>query len=575
MIKLLTKLCSDVIIEELLKLHKPIKIDCESIEISRISNFNYGHFQLNNCVFLSRLINNDVYHLYKLIFLKIRSFFSVFDIVVSFSVPCFINFKFSSYFIESQINKNLLGNSIILKLEPSKNIFLDYSSPNVAKEMHVGHLRSTIIGNFFSNLFRAVGYKVIKVSHVGDWGTQFGILINYLKRNIDHEEISKLTLKKLDSYYKKANLCFQQNESFNSQAREEVVKLQCGDKYSLSIWRKINRISRLEYNRLYKLLDVKIEYKGESYYKNLLDPIIHLCENKKLVVLSDNAKCIYVDGFLNINKKPLPVIIQKSDQGYNYSTTELASLYYRIKYHKPDKIIYITDIGQKNHFSMIFKIIHNLIKVNTTKLLHIGFGLMLNDQNKKIKTRSGKSEKLKDFIKNSVKIVNKKLLKNSNKKLKLSYILAVNTIKYAELSNKLSQNYVFNYDRLLKTKGNTAMFLMYAYARICSIKRKSKIFKLKNIISNYKVVLFEIIELDLALDLIQYDYIIFKTVCKLDPTILSSYLYDIAEKFHRFFHSCNVLSSDFMYSRLLLCEIIRHILFHSFKILGIKPVSRI
>lgn len=577
MISLLVKFCSDAIIEELLKLHKPIKFDPKSIDVSRTSSLKFGHYQLNDCIFLSKVIENNVSYLHKLIFIQFKKYFAIFDVTVYFFKPCFINFKFSNYFLGVELVKAILNFNNILKLSYSENVFLDYSSPNVAKEMHVGHLRSTIIGNFFFNLFKAVGHKVIAVSHLGDWGTQFGMLIHYLKTNVNDINNVKFTLRKLNEYYKKANLEFLNNEVFKIQSKQEVVKLQNGNTFSLFIWRRINSVSRVEYNKIYKLLGVNIECKGESFYRHLLSPIVLLCEKKKIVSISNQAKCIYIDGFLNVDNKPLPVIIKKADNGFNYATTEIATLYYRIKYHKPDKIIYVTDIGQTTHFNMIFKIIEYLkIKNNKTQLIHIGFGLMLNDDNKKIKTRAGDSVKLKSFIMNSIIYAKKILGKKKYKNIKLPHILAINTIKYADLSNKLSQNYIFNYDRLLKFKGNTAMFLMYAYARICSIKKKYNEYnntdKMKKISC---AILTESIELDLVLYLLQYRYIILKTIDKLDPTILTSYLYNIAEKFHSFFHSCNVLNSNYGSSRLLICEMVQHVLASGFKILGLKLVNKI
>ncbi len=444
--------------------------------------------------------------------------------------------------------------------------------------MHVGHLRSTIIGEFFSNLFKILGHKIIKINHIGDWGTQFGMLIYYIKNKYSYKDfkVLKISLSNLSDYYKKSQIDFKNNLNFKESAKNEVVKLQNGDKVSLGIWKKITNISKKEYMKIYTLLNVNIEYKGESFYNKLLKPIVIYLEKKKLVTLSDNAKCIYINTL--DNKLTLPVIIQKSDGAFNYSTSELASLYYRIKYHNPDIIIYITDIGQKNHFDMIFKIIRTAnIKNNNTFLIHVPLGLMLNLEGKKIKTREGTSEKLIDLIYKSINFSRKLILiknkKFTKKKIRISAIkLGINNIKYADLSHKLDQNYIFDYKNLLKEKGNTASFLTYAYVRIISIKKRSKI-NIKQIMLCNDIKLNNKIEIDLSLHLLQYSYIIKKSADELNPNILTFYLYKLAEKFHFFFHTCNVTQSEYIYSRLALCEIVKNIFESGFKILGLDIIN--
>lgn len=571
MINKLRAHCIKAIIENFSALHNQIKL--EDINISKIKNYKFGHFQLINIEYLSKLLkldNVDLFNLFKNYFIQIQ-------INVIFINSFFINFILSNNFIENQLIKLFQFKE---EFKIKEKIILDYSGPNIAKAMHVGHLRSTIVGDCLSNLFEFVGAKIIKINHLGDWGTQFGMLIYYLKTYY-YEKKSKLNLKDLSIFYKNAYINFLNDNDFNKRAKIEVIKLQNKDKETINIWKNITRISKLEYDKIYKLLNIKLKYKGESFYAYLLNPIVKFFEKKKLITISDGAKCIYLNNFKNRDNNLLPLIIQKSDGGFNYATTDLAALYYRIKYHKPDKIIYVTDIGQKIHFSMLFNIIElSKINIQNIKLIHIPLGLMLNSDGKKIKTREGESERLIDFIRTAIKMSKKIILvKNkfiSNKDLHItSKDLAINTIKYADLSNKLENNYIFNYDTMLKFKGNTAAFLIYAYVRVLGILKKVKKDDINKVANMNDINLKEKIEIELSLHLLQYNYFLEKAVVKLDTNILTLYLYQLAEIFHSFFHVCNVLNSDFIYSRILLCKIIKNIFESIFKILGFNLITKL
>lgn len=454
---------------------------------------------------------------------------------------------------------------------------MDYSGPNIAKFMHVGHLRSTIVGDCLANLFISNGDKVIKINHLGDWGMQFGILIAYLKKFVNIEKL-KLSINKLSIFYRKGYLRYLSDFVFRDNVKKELLLLQQENKESINIWKNIKFISKIEYNKVYALLNVKIKYKSESFYRKLLDSIVFFLEKKQKIVLSDGAKCIYMEGFLNKNNKPLPLIVKKNDGSFNYATIELAALYYRLKYHLPDKIIYITDIGQKNHFMMVFKVINDL-KINSNCLLvHIPLGLMLNSDGKKIKTRTGKSEKLFDFIKKAIffskNVITEKNKLITKKKLdKLSYKLAINTIKYSDLSNKLDKNYIFDYIKMLQFKGNTASFLIYAYVRTRSILNnlKKNMFS-KSIKNNLKLV--ELVEISLCLHILQYNYVFSETMKKNDTNILTVYLYELAEIFHSFFHSCKVLNSEFLESRIIICKFTKKVFEHGFKCLGFEIIKK-
>lgn len=571
MIKFLQLLCFRAIINKLPILHKQIKLN--DIDITQSKNDKNSHFQFNSAMKLSKITNIPSYNIAALIkeYIDNKSKNNFANIYIT--NPGFINFTIKNEYINKKIK---LFKFEIKKIKKEK-ILLDYSSPNIAKNMHVGHLRSTIIGDCLAKILKYIGHDIIKINHLGDWGTQFGILIAYIKETFNNNINIKKNLNELSILYKKAQVYFETNENFKKTAKMEVVKLQNRNIKSIKIWKLINKISKKEYEKIYKMLDIKIKYQGESFYNELINPLIKKLEKKNIITLSDNAKCIYIKGFKNRDESPLPFIIKKSDGAFNYSSTDLAALYYRIKYNKVNKIIYITDVGQKMHFEMLFKAL-KLSGINVfqnTKLIHIPIGLMLNNNGKKIKTRSGTSEKLINLIKNSIKetqkiLINKKKITNKKIIIKNSKILGINTLKYSDLSNKIDQNYIFDYKKILQFNGNTAAFLNYAYVRINGIKNKLK--KEKFFLN--KIVLQNNTEIILALHILQYDYIIKKTAEDLNPNILTHYLYKLSEIFHSFFHECNVIKSDNKTTRIHLCNITKKILKNGMSLLGLKIINK-
>lgn len=574
MINLIKSLCFQAIIKEFPKLHKQLKPT--DIDISPSKENIHAHFQFNDAMKLaSKLEKNPIdvaNEIKKYIEKKTRN--KMFNINVT--GPGFINFTIKNNLINKKI-KHIFKNQN--KNQKKEKIIIDYSSPNIAKDMHVGHLRSTIIGDCLAKILTYLGNNVLKISHLGDWGTQFGTLICYIKEINKSTNIKKLKLDNLSKLYKEAYQKFEIDEEFKNKSKKEVIALQNKNYNSLNIWKIINKISKKEYKKIYELLDIKIKYKGESFYNDMLTPIIKFLEKNTNVITSDKAKCIYIDGFNSKNNTPLPLIIQKSDKGFNYATTDLATLYYRIKYHKANKIIYITDIGQKIHFDMVFKSIEKCNIKEDTKLIHIPVGLILTKEGKKIKTRSGNSEKLINLLKISIKHAKKALKeknKNINKKMlkENSKILGINTIKYADLSNKIDKNYIFEYKKMIQFNGNTAAFLNYAYVRINSIKNKVKKLNQKEKQKNEGINIQNKSEIDLSIHILQYNNIIEKTANELNPNILTFYLYKLAEKFHIFFHECNIIRSENKNSRLFLCKITEKILKTGMILLGLNLIKK-
>lgn len=577
MIDFLKSLCFRAIIDEKTELRKQLFVD--DIEIFESKTTEFGHFQCNNAIKIARQLNIDMYDFSIKLKERIEKNIKADEILVIITKPGFINFKFTTKYIISEF-KNIF-NPCRINIGIKNKIILDYSSPNIAKDMHIGHLRSTVVGDCLSNLLKFLGHKVMKISHLGDWGTQFGLLIYYLKNIYGNDFfLKKISLVDLSSFYKLAQERYLNDFNFKNLSKKEVVLLQKKDKLSIRFWKVITNISKKEYKKIYSLLNVKLTYKGESFYSDLLQPLVKYLTARNIVSVSDGAKCIYLNKLFDLSDYFPAVIIQKSDGGYNYATTELAALYYRIKYNKPDKIIYITDVGQKLHFDMIFNLVKflNFDFYNKVSLIHIPLGLMLNSDGKKIKTRSGKSERLIDILKESIDI-SRELILEKNDKIKfknlnyISGILGINTVKYSDLSNKLDQNYIFDKKSAFKNTGNTAAFLMYAYVRICGIERKMKSFKFKHNL-NIEISFADKAEIDLALIIIMYKEHLKIAGMKLNPNILTSYIYKLAEKFHLFFNNCTILNSANFYSRMFLCKATKKILKVYFNILGLKSVNR-
>ena len=498
----------------------------------------------------------------------------------------FINIRLRDAFIEKHLGSIYKSPRLGVNSKDYQNqkIVLDFSSPNIAKQMHVGHLRSTIIGDAIARLFEFLGAEVLRLNHVGDWGTQFGMLIAYLKRYHSNVLNGKSTanLEDLSQWYKASKVCFDEDIDFKNQAQREVTALQNGAPESLAAWKLICEISRKSYEEIYQLLEVNLIERGESFYNPYLFELVEDLTNKNLLTVSDGAKCIFLPGFITRENTPLPLIIQKSDGGFNYASTDMAAMRYRTQQDGATRIIILTDAGQALHFDMVSKGAETagyLQKNNGEKVRfdHVPFGLMLDETGKKIKTRSGESEPLMSLIQNAITASEKIIRERGNHSFleeneirNLAKTLGINAIKYADLSSNRTSDYKFSYERMLRFEGNTAAFLMYSYVRILSIKQKIGFRDLSD-------TLFKIThpsERLLALHILHFDEVILQFSEDLLPHRLCEYLYQLAEKFNVFFRDCRVEGSKEEQSRLLLAEIVRKILFTGMQLLGLKMVEK-
>lgn len=558
-----------------------------STEITQSTQSHFGDYQYNSAMKLAKFLKMNPRQVAEAILKDLnkspKRFTSPLISSVEIAGPGFINIRIHPAALTEIANHMLHSPRLGTKtpVKPQK-IIIDFSSPNTAKEMHVGHLRSTIIGDALARLFEFLGHDVLRLNHVGDWGTAFGMLIAHIKE-IKPDLLTKnqtATLTDLVGWYRESKQRFDSDPDFKKRAQQEVVLLQSGDAAAHRAWVIICDISRLAYQEIYDMLDVKIEERGESYYNPLLSDVVDELKQKGLVTISDGAKCIFLEGFQNREGNSLPLIIQKSDGGYNYDTTDMAAIRHRIFDEKAERMIYVTDAGQSIHFQMIFKAAQAAGWLDQKTLIaeHVPFGLVLGADGKKFRTRSGDTERLIDLLYTAVdkakQIMDERNPEMSEKeKCHIAKTLGIGAVKYADLSCNRVGDYSFSYERMLKFEGNTAAFLLYAYVRIEGIKRKVNI-DILNIIDKENIALEHPSEIALGLHLTQFSEVLNQVAQDLMPNRLAEYLYNLAEKFNAFFRDCRVEGSVEQNSRLLLCELTARVLRQGLSILGLHTVEK-
>ncbi|MEQ9626317.1 arginine--tRNA ligase [Coleofasciculus chthonoplastes] len=502
--------------------------------------------------------------------------------------PGFINFTLKPAYLEAKLNRSLTHPR--LGVEPTKQpqrVVVDFSSPNIAKEMHVGHLRSTIIGDCIARILEFRDHEVMRLNHVGDWGTQFGMLITYL-REVCPEALTTaeaVDLGDLVSFYRQAKKRFDTDEVFQEAARQEVVKLQAGAEDTKRAWQLLCEQSRREFQVIYDLLDVHITERGESFYNPLLPDVVKDLEQSGLLVEDQGAKCVFLEGFTNKKGEPLPLIVQKSDGGYNYATTDLAALRYRIHQNGANRIIYVTDAGQANHFAQVFQVAQRAGWLpEIVEIVHVPFGLVLGEDGKKLKTRSGETVRLRDLLDQAIARsradLETRIQEEGRQETEefiehVAQVVGMAAVKYADLSQNRTSNYVFSFDKMLSLKGNTAPYLLYAYARIQSIGRKGGI-DFEQLRTSTQVSLKEDQEATLAKHLLQVNEVIKEVEQELLPNRLCQYLYELSEKFSQFYDQCPVLKAEesVRLSRLILCDLTAQTLKLGLSLLGISVLER-
>ncbi|MEB3240705.1 MAG: arginine--tRNA ligase [Synechococcus sp.] len=502
--------------------------------------------------------------------------------------PGFINLTIRPEVLAAEVRQRIgdprLG---VAAVEGQGPVIVDFSSPNIAKEMHVGHLRSTIIGDCLARVLEFRGHPVLRLNHVGDWGTQFGMLITHLKQVAPDAltTADAIDLGDLVAFYREAKKRFDEDDNFQTTSREEVVKLQGGDATSLKAWGLLCDQSRREFQKIYDRLDIRLQERGESFYNPRLPAVVDDLKTSGLLVVDDGAGCVFLEGVTGKEGKPLPLIVQKSDGGFNYATTDLAAIRYRLSGDGDgaERVIYVTDAGQAAHFAGVFQVADRAGWVPAeASLEHVPFGLVQGDDGKKLKTRSGETVRLKDLLDEAVERAETDLrrrLAEEERSESDAFINEVATtvglgaVKYADLSTNRITNYQFSFDRMLALSGNTAPYLLYAVVRISGIARKGGALEAQ---PPGELVFSEAQEWALARQLLQLDAVLAEVEADLLPNRLCSYLFELSQVFNRFYDQVPVLKAEepARSSRLALCRLAADTLKLGLGLLGIPSLER-
>ncbi|XBC39440.1 MAG: arginine--tRNA ligase [Buchnera aphidicola (Nurudea shiraii)] len=536
------------------------------------------NYQVNGIIKIAKELSINSFDLANNIALNIRKHKIYKKVLVS--QPGFISIFLNKVWIEKKLEKKIKSVRLNIDYVKPKNIIIDYSSPNMAKEMHVGHLRSTIIGDAIARIMEFLGHNVIRINHIGDWGAQFGMIIAYLKTY--HNENNTLHDISYEKIYKKAKEKYECDKIFLKKVKNYTKKLQSENKSCIKIWKKIVQTTIKQNEKIYKTLNVTLTNKniiGESFYKNMLFDIVKDLQQKKIAVKHNGAIIVFLKNFKNRNGNSMGVIIQKKDGGFLYSTTDLACLKYRYEILHADKILYYIDIRQNQYLMQIIEIGKKAGYIpNHMKVEHHMFGMILSENNRPFKTRSGNNIKLSSLLKEAIKRA-KIIAKHKNPKIskeKLNFLaerIGIGAIKYFDLSKNRTTNYVFNWDNILSFNGNTAPYIQYAYTRILSIFKKLNVsmFSLQGTIK-----LSNIFENKLGAKLLEFEEIILDTADKGMPHILCLYLYQLSILFSKFYENCSILLSkdvEIRNSRLLLTFLTARTLKKGLNIIGISTIN--
>lgn len=553
------------------------------IKIQHTKKQKFGNYQINGLITIAKIKNIPSEKFIQTLTTSLHLNCIIEKIKIE--PPGFINIFLNPKWIENQINFIFLSPRIGVSLIDAKKIIVDYSGPNIAKEMHVGHLRSTVIGDSIVRILSFLGHNVIRVNHIGDWGTQFGMLIAYIEKNKYSQCLfqKNISFSILENFYQKAKIEYDNDSNFAELSRNYVVKLQQGNKYCKNIWKHLVDISVINNQKIYSRLNItlkKADIVGESFYQHFLPNIIEDLKNKGIAIKSNNATVVFIEKSQNKYGEPFGVIIQKQDGAYLYSSTDIACIKYRCETLKADKIIYYTDSRQKQHLLNAWKIAKKsgYIK-NFVPLVHHICGMILEKNGKPFKTRTGNPLKLTTLLDTALikarhLITNKIPQLQDNQINKIAHIISISAIKYSELSKNRTINYIFNWNNILNFEGNTALYIQYAYVRIFSIIKKS--LYSDALIKNKYIQLIEKEEILLATCLLQFEEILVITSDQGMPHILCSYLHKLASLFSSFYEHCPILqnkNSEKKYSRLKLIILTARILKKGLNLLGIKTIN--
>jgi arginyl-tRNA synthetase len=502
---------------------------------------------------------------------------------VEVSGPGFINLTFSREFLEAQLAEMAGDERLGVPLASvPKTVIVDYSHPNVAKEMHVGHLRTTVIGDALCRMLSFIGHDVRRQNHIGDWGTPFGMLIEHLIDLGEEEGAQELSVGDLTGFYRQARVSFDADETFQERSRARVVLLQSGDAETLRLWRVLVGQSVRYFDAVYARLGVLLtddDLAGESSYNDALPGVVEDLDALGLLVTDDGAKCVFPPGFTNRHGEPLPLIVQKSDGGFGYAATDLAAIRHRVRDLGADQMLYVVGAPQAQHLQMVFAVARMAGWLpERVDVEHVSFGNVLGTDHRMLKSREGDSVRLIDLLDEAVDRAAAAMATRAEANdadhsdalvLATGRMLGIGAIKYADLSTDRTRDYVFDWERMLAFEGNTGPYLQYAHARVCSIFRRRDV-------QVGEVVLDDPHERALGLLLLGYPEALDETLSTESPHKLCSYLYNVASTFTDFYEHCRVLVADetTQRSRLGLCELTARVLRDGLSLLGIEAPDR-
>ena len=497
--------------------------------------------------------------------------------------PGFINIFLKNTWLAENINRAVQDPKLGVHNPEKQTVVVDYSSPNVAKEMHVGHLRSTIIGDAVVRTLEFLGNHVIRANHVGDWGTQFGMLIAYLEK-MENEHATEMELSDLEAFYRAAKKHYDEDPVFAEKARNYVVKLQSGDEYCRTMWQKLVKITMQQNQHNYDRLNVTLTDKdvmGESLYNPMLPGIVEDLKKQGLAVEDDGALVVYLDEFKNKDGDPMGVIVQKKDGGFLYTTTDIAAAKYRYETLKAHRALVFSDTRQSQHMQQAWLITRKAGYVpDSFQLEHKNFGMMLGKDGKPFKTRSGDTVKLADLLDEAIEragvlISQKSTALSEQEKADVIEAVGIGSVKYADLSKNRTTDYVFDWDNMLSFEGNTAPYMQYAYTRIRSIFNRSQIALSE--VEQAKLSITDEKERALAIKLLQFEEAVQVVGKEGTPHVLCAYLYELAGVFSSFYEHCPILNNDdqqVKLSRLKLALLTERTLKQGLDLLGIKTVEK-
>ncbi|HED3135841.1 TPA: arginine--tRNA ligase [Citrobacter farmeri] len=554
--------------------------DCEP-QVRQSAKVQFGDYQANGMMAVAKKLGMAPRQLAEqvLTHLDLNGIASKVEI----AGPGFINIFLDPAFLAEHVEQALTSDRLGVAKPAKQTVVIDYSAPNVAKEMHVGHLRSTIIGDAAVRTLEFLGHHVIRANHVGDWGTQFGMLIAYLEKQ-QQENAGEMALADLEGFYREAKKHYDEDEAFAERARSYVVKLQGGDEYFLQMWRKLVDITMSQNQITYDRLNVTLtrdDVMGESLYNPMLPGIVADLKAKGLAVESEGATVVFLDEYKNKEGEPMGVIIQKKDGGYLYTTTDIACAKYRYETLHADRVLYYIDSRQHQHLMQAWTIVRKAGYVpDSVPLEHHMFGMMLGKDGKPFKTRAGGTVKLADLLDEALERA-RRLVSEKNPDMpadeleKLANAVGIGAVKYADLSKNRTTDYIFDWDNMLAFEGNTAPYMQYAYTRVLSVFRKTGLDE--NDLANAKVMLSEDREAQLAARLLQFEETLTVVAREGTPHVMCAYLYDVAGLFSGFYEHCPILSAEneeVRNSRLKLALLTAKTLKLGLDTLGIETVER-